>query len=264
MSHYDIIYSVLCHESLECVDDLISNIFKFNHKYNVLIVLNLNSYLGKMLTDHHFPENVLVYPRYTEKRTFHISILQGHIDNYNYIKEMKINCDYYCAISSNSLFVRSVQMDKIKEYYDEHMTGTGCYERKYESLTGWHWDAFNKNSLLVDVFRKNRIYTYSGAMEGRFYIKEIWEQVIQNIKQHDLISKVTLNTAFEEIIPSSLEMYHYGFKVPIICKVYWHVQDYRVDVKHIEEFNKEENYMSMVKRVYRDIKDPIRTYIRGL
>jgi hypothetical protein len=49
ITNYDIIYSIPCHESPECVIDLIKNINYFNSNFSICIILHINLFLIEMV-----------------------------------------------------------------------------------------------------------------------------------------------------------------------------------------------------------------------
>jgi hypothetical protein len=108
---YKTLILLTCHESVECVDDLIDNIFKFNR--DVCIVINDGfDYLNKKEST---LDHVYIVKRQTE-RHWGSSIITTHVETWDYILEKNIQAEYVITLSSNQCFIRHNYYDFIKNY----------------------------------------------------------------------------------------------------------------------------------------------------
>ena len=102
----DIIYSILCHESPECIDNLIDNIYKFNKNYQIKIVLHLN----KKLFNNYSNEKVIINSIFYDKNINHSSIIKAHLENFNLIKNKEL-FKFFIPLASNCMFIKNLNLD---------------------------------------------------------------------------------------------------------------------------------------------------------
>lgn len=101
-------YSVIAHESIECVFDLIINILK-NDEYGG-IVISLSNNLHNKITNIKFPEYIL-FSKPFDKSKVGVYISLACVKNYEKIKNK--NFEYFVLLASNNLFVKKIRYDII-------------------------------------------------------------------------------------------------------------------------------------------------------
>lgn len=257
-----IFYSILCHENIECIFDLIQNIKKYNKNYKVSIVLNINNYLNNLIKEKEIklPKNVIINTDISDKRLFTSTILKGHISNFNYIKDLDF--DYFCLLASNCMFIRDINYKYIDTFYNKKYDvikkGDG-----FKVQSGWHWTKIYRNTKIMNILKEKNIALYGSQHEGRIYSKYMFNEIFKEINKLEIFNLIQMETVFEEFLLSTFEKYLYGINVPVICKIFWSNPNYKASINDIENIRKEDSNISIVKRVFRKMDDPIRKYINS-
>ena len=255
-----IFYSILCHEKIDCIFDMIKNIKKYNKDYKVSIILNINHYLSKLIKEKNInlPENVIINTDISEKIHSTHTILKGHLSNFNFIKDLDF--DYFCLLASNCMFIRNINYNYIDTFY----------KKKYDVIkkadgfklqTGWHWDSIYRNEKIINIFKERDMALYDSQHEGRVYVKYMFNELNNEITKLKIFDLIQVDTLFEEFLLSTFERYLFGTEVPIVCKIFWSNHNYIASIEDIEKIRKDDSIISVVKRVSREIDDPIRKYI---
>lgn len=210
MNHYDIVYSVTAHESVDCLWDLYFNIRKF-HKQSglrVLVIFHCSPALHKeakaMAPDN--TSNPLFHPNPSVKARFTASLFLAHLENFRYLQEQGIEFDYFSTLASNCLFVRP--------YETVIPAPLNVTPTKYSlgDEDKWQAEEFKKNPKLVEVFKKHEIAVACTIHEGAYFTKDVFGFIVDFCKENgidrDAFEHDTL--AAEEVILSSLEKYATG------------------------------------------------------
>lgn len=269
---YNIIYSLLAHESPECVIDLLQNINGFGQVGNTLIVLHLNDSLYMYFSDflHNnrkiFP-NVFINPTHWNKRYFSSDFLKAHIENYEYIHNLSIKFKHFVWLASNCLFCRKLTQDVLDgevviklpyEYPKPEKTRVldiDTYILPSEK-NNWHWKKFQTNQRMNSLLAKHSIHYIAGSQhEGAIHTPESMD-MMSKLKSDGLFSMVDEEVPFEEIIPSSVYLSIHKEYVPYVCKVFWGGSYYPTIDQMIES---EYPCVKWIPRVY---DNPLRVWIR--
>lgn len=199
---FDIVYSVLVHEKLDCVLDFIYNICYFNKSNKILIVIHPNEEIFFQIKNIQLPNFIIINPKPYNKNKYTYSLLKGYIDNFNLISH--INFNVYCIIASNCMFVKNVDMKIINEIandidnYNQHFT--------LEYLKINHKD-FLKNDELIEFFKKLNIDIKIEFHEGAVYTKKLFQNIIDFIESNNLIPMIKFDFVAEEILLATIENY---------------------------------------------------------
>jgi hypothetical protein len=251
----DIIYSLLCHESPECIDNLIDNIYKYNKNYQIKIVLHLN----KKLFNNYSNEKVIINSIFYDKNINHSSIIKAHLENFNLIKNKEL-FKFFIPLASNCMFIKNLNLDFKINFKLNNYTCKDNHLKNYHPSWGIN---ILKNEKLLNFFKNNKIILHKRQHEGTILPFELINKIYDFIYQNKLFDLITFETKFEEILLPTLEKYFTNIFMPQICKVYWKNQDY---LPTIEDINNElsNNHIFIVKRIPRDINHPIRKFINEL
>lgn len=266
---YNIVFSIPVHEKPEVVFDTILNYTYFNS--NCAIVLHIaqkfdfnNGCIDKETFFRKLSsfKNVFINPK--SVRTGYGDIIQAHIANYQYIKDV-IDFDYIALGASNDLFIKKGLYDYISPYraglkiipIDEDKTWIAAYKAKED---------LDLARMLNDITGKEPII-YRSQVEGCFFKKDLFDKMCDLITLHYNYEKTDPKKMYarEEVYFPSLAMM-LEKKEDVLLDNYtynsvkspsWTV--YSSDILRI--LSQDLPYFC-VKRVDRDLNNPIRRYIR--
>jgi hypothetical protein len=249
MDEYEVIYSLTCHESPDCVVDLLKNIRYYNRTVNYAVVIKMNNAMYD-----HFErsreldqfDNIIVNDFVFTSKAHTYDLAEAQISNFNKVKSKSFK--YFCQIASNCLFK--------KELTSYHLDNE-IKETLPEKIPNEHLNNWNINQKLSSLFKEMSIELYNYQHEGALYEKEQFEKIANFCEKFDLKNKVEHNIAFEEVIFTSLDSYFHKYVRPRICKVFWDMPAYTPTIEQIEQEN-----LFMVKRIGREYNNPLRKYIR--
>jgi hypothetical protein len=252
---YDIVYSLLAHESLESLYNLIENIFSNNLNYNIAIIIHFNNYMIDNFNT--TIENVFINDIYYDKKLYNHTILKAHSDNFNYFEKKKIKFQYFIPLSSNCMFIKQMNIPSDYKYsniqYKEDF--------KINTSSAWHWKKILKNKNIIEIFKKNKIPIRIGFHEGRIIFYNLFKKINDFIIENKIFSNIEEECVFEEFIIPSLEAYfNNNINSNCILKLYKN----RLNEKNCITYNKLKNLhknIFLVKRVPRDLKNNIRIIV---
>ncbi len=254
---YDIIYSLVVHESPDCVIDLINNIYLCNSSQSVFIVIHCNELMFKSLIPYqNTMKNFILNSTYFNKKLFSKDLTKAHFQNFNFINSSNlIEFKYFCLIASNCLFIKSFKLSDI----ENNIRPLSNYTQTFSNnLIGWDHHKKTINNINFIKFLKNRnIKLVYNQHEGAIYHKDVFMKIINITKNHKLFKKIKNKIPVEEVLIPILENYVSNGINPRICKVYWERKNY---TPNKDDILKNENYM--VKRIDRKINDKLRVFIR--
>jgi hypothetical protein len=214
---YDLIYLITAHQSPECLNDLLHNIFYFHSTLRICIMLHLSESLYRQLQTSH--EHILIYPNPWNKQPgYDYSIMKKHMELIEWSIELGITTDYFIPLASNCLFHRHVTKEWLQEQYQ-----VNNQVQLHTTFTDdWHWPDFSKNKRLIDFFNKQGIHEWiSYQHEGLFLPYEAAIQLYRFITTHSIESLIETMCPFEEILLPTL-LYHYTKRFPhSLCTIFW-------------------------------------------
>jgi hypothetical protein len=237
-----VVFSVLCHEALDCLDDMIANIFCFS-KEDTRIIVSINASIAQQMKHWPCPPGVIIHPKICEKQLYHSSILRAHIENYTWFSE---NDFYFIPWASNVMLIKPFKLD---------LLSSPVPFEKEKDYQGWHWPKFFANPLLVAHFKG--VPFQKGQIEGRVYAPERAQKIFETLDLLLVPQNISQEATFEEILPATLER---DQPVHVICKNFWDLADYRPLIPDVQEAVKCPTIFA-VKRVFRDMNDPVRQFI---
>jgi hypothetical protein len=213
---YDIIYSIIAHESPECVLDLIKNIFAFHPFMNVGIVIHTNIVLYEEVKRIH-KKHVWIHPEPFDKQWCSYGIFLGHVCNFNYVNSIGIIAKYFITLASNCLFHKSVCLEFIEEKINEDSM---TYEPpKYmPPIPEWcQTYQLRCNSRFFTCFAQHNIPFINSYHEGTIFEWTIFQKIVNFQDWWALKDIITIDFAFEEVLFPSLYTYFTKKHVRSLC-----------------------------------------------
>jgi hypothetical protein len=178
---YKICFSIPCHESVECVEDLILNIGHFAP--NSCVVIHANKSSGQEYYDN-LNRIVSKYDfAYLNSEQMEITrwgdgmVLTAHVSNYKYMKD--IDYEYFWIDASNSLLINN-QAESVVEGQNYAIVSN-----QIKKDNEWCWtEAILGDGVLKTLalrVNKKQMKIYGGPIEGTFYKKEIFKTVFDQL-----------------------------------------------------------------------------------
>lgn len=272
MNNYKILFSIPVHEKLEVVLDQLMNVFTLNPDSGVVLhlspafdyqnskisLLQFNSILRQIGGD------VIINPQ--SVRTGFFDIIQAHISNFKYASSV-CEFEYFALLASNELFIKNGLIDYVKNYDSGVNDGIIPVTSKTRTGKSAHKDQV-LHRILDDMNSKD---IYWSQIEGSFYKSEIFNQMCKEIEKffdyrtigpNDLYAReeVYFPTVFwglfkqqDNLSISTKGMFTY---VP------WGRLTLSVSLAEVIKYAEKSSNIFCVKRVARNLNDPIRIYIR--
>ena len=247
-------FSILVHESNECVLDLIKNIKKYNSSSCIIILhvnptFNFDYALVKDIPNLYINPNRYKYNRFDTQ----IGIINS---NYQYLVDNSIEFDYLIIIPSNAMCIKSGLEDYVKNF------DAGFYHRLHDGTYGTIFE----NPQTIPIFSKypniNRNMKYIANIEGGFFKKEIFEKIF-DMTRHTYDPNIILPCHQEEFLYPILLEYLCNKDTISEAVCYLNLKYASVTIDEIKLTLKNDK-LFFVKRVPRIIHDPIRKYIYSL
>lgn len=267
-----LVFSIPIHERLEAVVDQIVNIQSLNSDAGIVLHLSLgysdaNSDLSlsdfeQLLANF---ENVYINPN--RVRTGNYDIIQAHIANFNYIKNI-FDFEYFCMCASNELFVKPGLYDYISTY------DCGLDYNDVDKNVKWYAgrQAKTDEALKSMMASVQTTKVVGSQIEGTFYRKNLFEKIVKVIIEHYNYQAMDVAYAREEVYFSTIfwalnkaDEYRV-LKQGMFTFCPWERQfTMNVRLKEVQEIIcNGKIHLYSVKRVDRKINDCIRAYVRQL
>lgn len=275
-----VLFSMPCHESHEAVNINIANLRRFNGLQHQILIhadAGWNDWMEERVD---FP-NVYINPvRY---RTNHAhSQIATHISNYLNAVERGVDFDYVAVFHTSEMFIKRGMHDHIAKY-DHSLWFTP--ETQPHDLS---WPPLGKAvemRMFKDLFPANVLSNYLGnLLEGSWWKRELFQEIVDWTLYHYDLEDLQLPWAAEEVFFPTLSWHLSGgknFTHPYCAfhhedhfikdrilidgirngkdVTFWQPQNFVYDWKPVPS----EGLFS-VKRISRDLEDPIRIYLSWL
>ena len=258
---YDLIYSIIAHESPEVLTNMIENITKYNNNNSFLIILHLNEFMYNEFKS--IDNKVIINPIYYDKNKHHHILTQAHLENFNYMKQhYKFN--NFMLLASNCMFIKQIEHIKQKKNSNNIYTineKTDIHKLRKE----WRFFVqFSYNKQIVDIFQNNRIKILHESHEGATYNFHLMNRIYNFIYDNKIFDLVEKEMCFEEVLFPSLERYFNGKLVNRYCKVYLYQHNSTPTIEDIIKLLNKDGIQCIVKRVKRNMQHRIRQFINKL
>lgn len=247
---YNIVYSIVFHQSIDFTNHFLKNIEKYNleNKYLVIIHLSDNLYHKK---EEIYKKNVIINPIYYNKKISTHLLLKAFIENFEYLISQKICFNNFMTLTSSNRLVRQApkfELQNIQICEDKTI-------QNINDLKGWHWPVFLKNKNIVKVFQNNQIKLISGQVSGRLYPKNVLEKICEFIRVNKIIDLITKEIYFEEIILPSLSNYYMNTNQQVYCYTFWNKPSSIPTVNDVKQILIEKPHIFIIKRFPTNLND---------
>jgi hypothetical protein len=260
---YDIVYSIIAHEDIQCVLDLLKNIFSVHEcKYKIFVILHLSDELFLKRDEiNKFSKDVNVNPSHFNSKLPSFDLVKKHIENFEYVDSI-IKFKIFSYVASNCMFFKSPDRlyieNMIKEKIEQPIEDYSCMN----NTDNWvHSGGMKKNDLLKEKLC-GKIGFYHSTIEGWTCNYTIFKEIVKFIKDFDIENIITEQTVWEEVIFESIKRYLTGKGCDCMCKVFYYQESITKEQFDFYVSNKGESNICSLKRIPRNMNDPIRLLFR--
>lgn len=250
----DILYSVLIHDSPECLMDLVDNVIHFNAGYNIKIVVNSSPLIYQQINGLKFPDEVLLNPLPKDKIKYSYDILEGHINNFIFCESL--NFKYYIPLASNCMF--------FKQMHVKNISNLECQEPKEYSSSPMnpHIIPMLETPFIVEALSamKIKIYDLHRFHEGVFYTKEQYNAIKSFLVDSGIHNCAKVKFIAEETLLPILEMNLFGKMLPTVFSMRLPDEDME---RHMERAGNKKN-VCIIKPIERVLNCQAREYLRNI
>jgi hypothetical protein len=272
-----IVFSLTCHESYECVEDLIINIKYFSRFFKCIILISLtetikNNFNKYILNDDVYivnirPNNSNIWGK--------IDLFHQHILNHTFSLKNNIGYDYFWFVASNEYFIKDITEDFLeknvlkknifnKTYKEDYNT---YYQNFVHSQQEWTWyKDLKKDEYTMIFFKNQKIYLsniqHEGIVLDFFFMNELYNFY--------MMSKINEKSSFrnyclEEIIISSYIQTRYPeIEIKQFCYMFLNnsLLTYNNDYEKIYNNLLNDDLTLSIKGVKRIYNDDFRRFLR--
>ncbi len=256
-----IMFSLLVHEEPLVILDQLVNLFKYNP--NSMVVIHFNPKFSEKEGSLHYDDLIAmlstwdnVYLNPERLPVGKDDIIQAHISNFMYVREVAF--DYFYFIASNELFLKEGAEAFVSDY------DYGCEKLKKPK---WHYiENLQRDKYLQAILAAvgGKEYYYS-QIEGTFYSKKIMTRVSEVIFQEYDYRRQEEKYPRDEVYFSTLAVNLFPNEKRYdgcLCKIKWQGKILFTSLKTVKRIVGGQTPYYSVKRVDRKINDYLRCYIR--
>jgi len=245
---YNIVYSIIFHQSVDFVNHFLKNIEKYNIENNYLVIIHLSDNLYDQKDDI-YKKNVIINPIHYNKILFTHLLLKAVIENFEYLISQKIDFSNFMTLSSSNRLVRQApkfELQNIQLCENKNI-------QNINDLKEWHWPIFLENKDIVKVFQDNKIALIAGQMEGRLYSKIVFEKICEFIRVNKIMDLIQKETCFEEIFFPTLANYYMNRTGQKYCHTFRNIPSCIPTVSEVKQLLEEETRIYIIKRFPEDL-----------
>ena len=252
---YDIIYSVIFHQSIEFINNFIENIEKYNEQNNYLIIIHLSEDLYEE-RDKIYKKNVSINSRFFDKKLHTELIFKSILQNCEYLLKNKIKFNNFMTLSSSNRFIKQApKFNMCNNKLTKNKNSTDI-----EKLKKWYWyELLMKNSEIVSLFDNLKIELICGQVSGRLYPKNIILEIYKFIREKDIFNLIRKSYfVFDELILPSLAKYFMREEQKVYCHIFYNKETNDVPtISELENLLKINNNICIAKRFPNDLNHEI-------
>ncbi len=275
-----IIFSLTCHEKVDCVIDLIDNLTKCFEPFEVMFLIStINTIENELKERIKVYSNVkIVTVRDSNMRIYWTTkFIHQHMLNIKYLIDNKINFDYLWFVASNEYYIKRVKADFFEKHVKTNFKPrtldielvSKTWEKFMNTTHKWHWfNNFKNDTYTIQKFKENNIIPYNNQHEGLVLPANVILEVYNAYMNWNIYTNVSYNFyPSEEIFIQSYVISKYDVTPEDISPFCCHYatnpnyKDKNID-QVFEHALKDDNYLSL-KPVKRDYNDPLRVKIRN-
>jgi len=252
MKKYKTLVLVCSNDAPELLKELIKNILAFNDEVGIIINSDGPDDVFGLETD-----DVHVIGRRVNFNHFD-TMIPLHIEIKDYMQKYGISSEYVLFLSTNQLFIKDNLYDFMKDY------SAGFYDRKITGHVG-----HMSHSLFKRYFKDltSDSFVYQSNHDSMFFKYDIFMKMIDYFDDYRDTPTTFHN---EEFLYVAYLMKHVPKKELVKFKKYSYWQKNwgayptppSINVKELEKILKKSYYI--IKRVNRNLDDPVREYIRKM
>jgi len=275
-----ILFSTPVHENNDNIRDTLANARKYNP--NCVFVLHVSANFKDFDYSIGNTPDVLINPiqfATVHSQTSHVPL---HFTNYKHAVDNNIDFDYVCVLHTSEMFIKPGMEDYIKNY---------AYSLWFDQDTQPRvsiWPPFQvsyTNRIFQDLFDGSDPRNYVGNLiEGHWWKRELFEKMYQWTAAHYDIMQMLWPYACEEVYFATLG-HHLAkgqpFGHPYCC--FHHKNHYVDNTQDVDDVRANKDvvfwqpnnwvynkvpfpgrHLYSIKRINRDLDDPIRKYINSL
>lgn len=273
------VLSVLFHEEISTVMLYLMNALFYFKDYNLLILISCNNFIFNLLNKTNLPENIIIVTERPDDMPIwgNVNLFEQHIKNYLYLKENKINYDYFWFSASNDVFIKNIDNlleeniitcqqktilteEEITNFYNDFLVN---------STWSWYLKLIEDKNT-INTFIENKIIVKCNEIEGLVLPKNITEEVLDFYVENLYKKNTTKNYIMEEFyIPSYLlSKYNLDYNTFTVrekwCKYPELKNIYGEELINKINENNKYSLLYCVKTIDRNIKNPIRTHVKNI
>lgn len=184
-----IIFSLLCHENLDCIKDLIINIKLHSYNFKSYILISSKELIYKLRDNYDFDENVIIVNVRGDINIWgKMDIFQKHVMHMKYLYDYHIYFDYFWFVSSNEYFIKNITNEFLEnnviKIFDTKNPDPN-YDIYYNNFINtpdnecWIWfQKLKKDHNTLNIFKNNKIYFHEIIHEGIVLNKNLIDEIM--------------------------------------------------------------------------------------
>lgn len=254
---YDIIYSITCHVNIPVLDDMLQNIYYYNSKISIAVILNTNIEIYKEVINLSKKyKTVFINDLPFNKKLHTYDLCEAHLSNVKYCSNHSIVAKYVVLLASNCLFHKYITLELIEKLIENRKK---INIKSNENKEIW-FEKIEKNKYLISRLQDQGIkQLYKRQHEGQIIEFNLIKELQNICEKYDFKNNINEQLCFEEILFASFYINRTNYTVPILCKVFWELKTITPSIHQI--INTE---LPCVKRVIRNIDDQVRIWQREI
>jgi hypothetical protein len=217
-----IIFSLLCFEKPECLQDLIENIFFYSSQYKSIILISIKKELYNNIYNliNKYENIYFVTIRNNNNIWGTIDIFDQHMLNVNYLIKNNINFDYFWFISSNEMLIKHIVDEHLSNYIikiEKQNINLELFQDciKIQNHNYKEWIKFFNNDVHInEIFNKNKINLYLYQHEGIVLTPNLIFEIRDKYYEYEIYEKCQYNKyALEELFVQSYLISKYNIDI---------------------------------------------------
>ena len=275
-----IIFSLLCHENLDCIKDLILNIKLNFYFFKSYILISSKELIYSLRDNYNFDETIiLVNVRGDINIWGKVDIFYKHVMHMKYLYDNNIQFDYFWFLASNEYFIKNItneflENNIIKIYGDKPYDNNydNYYNNFINSRDDWIWyNEIRKDDNTMNIFKENKLYFHNIIHESIVLNNSLIYEIMKFFLDKKIYeNSVYRNYCMEEIFIKSYIMSKYDTsELNSFCHRFYYENDL-MNKYHNNECDDlynifiNEPLTITVKPVERNYNNSLRTFIRNI
>ena len=211
-----IVFSTLYSENLDYLKIYIDNFLLFSDATDALIINSNYDFDLRQIQS----ERVVIHRGKTLRDKLGATLLQGHIENFQFAKKLFNDEFYFCTVASNCLFFRKYEKQLLEKIINSKSDRTLINKVDYEKRNFWWWPKISAVEGFSQIFKNSLL---NSQIEGFITKSENWNHIEKFGQQ---LLEISANTPreylfpFEEVVPSTV-LTALNLNFTLLAKVFW-------------------------------------------